>query len=321
MTDVGIKPFLCEMIDKASIRGEWEKWLRSLELYLAAEEISEKEISEKKKKRDKLLHLGGAQLQEVAFNLPGAIESKDPTQDKDIFKILVDKLTEYFSPKRNSVFERHVFRSLKPHEGEMFNKFILRIRHQATKCTFGKDTQEATDINMIDKIIDHWAPQDLRKKLLEKERTLDEVIEICQIQEQIGSQAMVISASSELNLPGEMVNKISFRNKKVNEECTRCGRRGHTSESRECPAKNAKCNKCNLQGHFALRCKTKMKRKIETTKVKSGRKQAKTEINCIDQFDSDSERQTKEESENNDLIVSKLTIINRNFTGNQRTPR
>lgn len=135
MTDVGIKPFLCEMIEKASIRGEWEKWLRSLELYLAAEEIGEK-----KKKRDKLLHLGGAQLQEVAFNLSGAIE-EDPTQDKDIFKILVDKLTEYFSPTRNSVFELHVFRSLKPHEGEMFNKFVLRIRHQATKCTFGKNTR------------------------------------------------------------------------------------------------------------------------------------------------------------------------------------
>lgn len=118
MTDTGVNPFLCDTIDKASIRGEWEKRLRSLELYLAAEEISDK-----KKKRDKLLHLGGIQLQEVAFNLYGAVETDDPQQGKDIYKVLVEKLTEYFSPKRNSVFERHIFRSLKPNEGETFINF------------------------------------------------------------------------------------------------------------------------------------------------------------------------------------------------------
>lgn len=67
------------------------------------------------------------------------------------------------------------------------------MRQQTIKCTFGKDTQEAIDINMIDKIIDHWAPQKLKKKLLEKERTLDETIEICQIYEQIGNQTTWIS--------------------------------------------------------------------------------------------------------------------------------
>lgn len=83
-TESGIKAFLCDNIDKALIRGEWEKRLRSLELYLVAEEITDK-----KKKRDKLLHWGSIQLQEVAFNLPGAIETDDSQQDKDVFKILV----------------------------------------------------------------------------------------------------------------------------------------------------------------------------------------------------------------------------------------
>jgi len=38
--ETGIKPFLCEAFDKWVIRGNWEKWLRSLELYSASEDIT-----------------------------------------------------------------------------------------------------------------------------------------------------------------------------------------------------------------------------------------------------------------------------------------
>ena len=41
MTDSGIKTFACDTIDKAVIRTEWGKWVRSLELYLASEEITD----------------------------------------------------------------------------------------------------------------------------------------------------------------------------------------------------------------------------------------------------------------------------------------
>ena len=83
-------------------------------------------------------------------------------------------MSEYFSPKQNSTFERHIFRNIKPENGENFNKFLLRIRHQ-TKRSFGIDENESKEINVKDKIIDSWALLDLKKKILEKERTLEEV--------------------------------------------------------------------------------------------------------------------------------------------------
>lgn len=67
-----LKPFLCDSIDKSLLRNEWEKWLRSFTLYLAAEDITDDG-----KKRNKLLHLGGPQLQEVVFNIPGALVKRD----------------------------------------------------------------------------------------------------------------------------------------------------------------------------------------------------------------------------------------------------
>jgi len=62
MTDSVIKPFLGEVIDKAILRNEWEKWLRAFTIYLEAEGIDTE-----KQKRSKLLLLGGVQLQSVVY--------------------------------------------------------------------------------------------------------------------------------------------------------------------------------------------------------------------------------------------------------------
>lgn len=153
-----IKPFLCEAIDKSLLRHEWEKWLRSFTLYSAAEEITDKV-----KKKNKLLHLGGSQLQEVVFNIPGALVEVDGKEEINIYDVLVEKLNEYFSPKRNTTFERHLFRNITSIEGENFNKFLLRLRQQVAKCSFGKTKEEIEEISIKDKIIDSWAPLDLKK--------------------------------------------------------------------------------------------------------------------------------------------------------------
>ncbi|XP_054736166.1 uncharacterized protein LOC129243060 [Anastrepha obliqua] len=246
MMNPSVAPFLCDVMDKSIIRTEWEKWLRSLTLYLETEDITTAS-----KKRSKLLHLGGTQLQEVVYNIPDAlVEAKEGV---DPYEVLVGKLTQHFSPKRNSTFERHLFRSLKPVEGETLNKFILKLRGQAAKCQFGKTEKEVIETNIKDKLIDAWAPIDLKKRLLEKEHDLTQVIEMCQIHESIKSQTTTMGSDVvPLN-----VNKIANKTNFDTAECDRCGRKGHTRNNFNCPAKNAKCNKCMLQGHFAVKCKTK----------------------------------------------------------------
>ncbi|XP_058977362.1 uncharacterized protein K02A2.6-like [Musca domestica] len=252
MSSVAISPFLCDAIDKALLRTEWEKWYRSFSIYLDAEEIKDTA-----KKRNKLLYLGGTQLQEVVYNIPGAlVESDDTTGGVDVFKILVEKLNVYFSPERNSTFERHLFRSLKPEGGECLNKFLVRLRNQAAKCHFGETKHEILGINIKDKLIDNWAPNDLKKRLLEKEYTLTETIEMCHAHEQINNQ----TETMKLGNVSIDINKIESKNQQI--ECGRCGRQGHEGTSIDCPAKNSKCNKCGLIGHFARKCKSKgLKRK------------------------------------------------------------
>ncbi|XP_074032658.1 uncharacterized protein [Leptinotarsa decemlineata] len=281
----GIRPFLCDTIEKASIRTEWQKWVRAFQLYLDSENIQNSS-----RKRNKLLHLGGVQLQEVAYNIPGAVAEHNEDGNNDVFKILVDALTKYFSPLQNSTFERHTFRNIKPGEGETLNKFLIRLRQQATKCSFGNTADEATEINIKDKIIDHWAPLELKKKLLEKERTLEEIIDLCQVHEQITDQSRAMDAGT-INLPGTSVNKISVRDQGI-QECFRC-RGNHLGTSSNCPAKNSRCHKCDLVGHFASKCKTKQ-RKRPYSGGNNGFKRKRgtsSRVNYLDQQTSDEENQ------------------------------
>ncbi|XP_054745691.1 uncharacterized protein LOC129250071 [Anastrepha obliqua] len=245
------KPFLCNNIDKSLLRSEWEKWFRSLSLYLQCEDINDAV-----KRRNKLLHLGGPQLQEVIFNILGAVVDVDEINKNDVYNISVGKLNEFFSPKRNSTFERHLFRNLSPLEGEDFNTFLLRLR----QCEYGSTKAEIESNCLKDKLIDSWASIDLKKKLLEKEQSLDEVISAWQIHEQINKQSQSMTAKTN----SEVVNKITAKHQPVKgnvNECERCGKYGHMQSDVNCPARKSKCNKCGLIGHFARKCKTKAQKR------------------------------------------------------------
>uniref|UniRef100_A0ABD2WZD1 Uncharacterized protein n=1 Tax=Trichogramma kaykai TaxID=54128 RepID=A0ABD2WZD1_9HYME len=207
-------------------------------------------IEEAKKKRDRLLHYGGTQLQEVAYSLPDPVVDTAP-EGNDVFQVLVQKLSDYFSPAQNLTFERHVFRKIKPESEENFEKFLLRVRHAAKRCSFGKNETESSELNMKDLIIDNWASLNLKKAILEKEHTLDQVIELCLIYEQITNQSASMRAStSQVLTNSSYVNKINYQGNKKAKNCSRCGRMRH-GNNQVCPAKDVKCHTCGLKGHYA----------------------------------------------------------------------
>src|SRR5436190_9827865 len=89
--------------DPTSVGIRWEKWKRALEIYLLA-----LNIDNPLKKRATLLHTGGLPLQEIYYNIPGA--HIDEAEGIDVYKIALDKLDGYFSPKQSKNYERHLFR-------------------------------------------------------------------------------------------------------------------------------------------------------------------------------------------------------------------
>jgi hypothetical protein len=203
MSKDAIKPFLCLSMDQAIIRIEWEKWKRAFDICAEANEITNY-----KKLRTLLLHLGGVELQEIYFNLPDANVAYDEKENNNVLEVALVKLDEYFTPKRISSVERSLFREMKLNDEENINQFMVRLRQQTAKCNFGSSAEESLQINLKDKIIDCCKSLELKKRLLEKEFFLNEVIVMCHVHEQVNNQARL--SNLELNATG--VNKIKINN-------------------------------------------------------------------------------------------------------------
>lgn len=168
------------------------------------------------------------------------------------------------------------------------------MRQQASKCQFGSNAQEATEINLKDKIVDNWATVELKKKLLEKERSLKEIIELCQVHEQIGNQSAVMNVvGSEPSTSCSTVNKLNFRSRQqVKDLCTRCGKPGHSKNVKDCPAIRAECRKCGLIGHFAFHCRTRVKKRPTSPNSRNS-KRKRFNVNWVEVKDSNSPPETK----------------------------
>ncbi|XP_022836441.1 uncharacterized protein LOC111363813 [Spodoptera litura] len=245
--------------DSSSVGLRWEKWKRSLRIYLEAADITTPV-----KKRATLLVLGGGALQEIFYNLPGA--NVGPEHDADLFEVAIDKLNDYFLPKQNKSFERHIFRLIKQDEGESFEKFLIKLRDQAAKCKF-----EKPDDHIIDQILEKCLSMELRKKMLTMGDgiTLDQVITVANTLEivnfQLDSYEQKEKTKNEVNAVrsrsrdnfGSTKEGKEYNQEKRTSKCTRCGNFAHVSQCLPCPAKDKKCNGCGKLGHYQRCCRTK----------------------------------------------------------------
>lgn len=278
--------------DTTSVGLRWEKWKRSLQIYLEAVNITNPS-----KQRATLLVLGGIALQEIYFNLPGA--NVEPSDNVNVFEVAINKLDEHFLPKQNKAYERHIFRLIKQEESESFDKFLIRLRNQAEKCKFDKP-----DEHIIDQIIGKCLSSELRKKILTmgEDITLDKVTTLANTLEIVNYQ-LESYEKKEKTVTNE-VNAIQSRNKdntkytkrgraEANEEkktkCSRCAGPAHISPGYSCPAKTKKCHGCGKLGHYQRCCRSKydhQKRKAEKTQDGSRnnykRQRKETTVNSLD---------------------------------------
>ena len=174
-------------------------------------------------------------------------------------------LENYFKPKLNVPYERHAFRQMSQKPDETIDQFIVRLRMKA-------DTYDFIDANAIEEqlreqVIEKCHSNQLSHKLLAKGRTLT----LAQLQDT--SRTFEDSERSARSMEGGLASRLTRCRLTVGgaiqlQQSTKrvvhqvnisfaCGRTGHIAKDPQCPAKNQKCRKWHMMGHFQIRCKSK----------------------------------------------------------------
>nr|XP_029711593.1 uncharacterized protein LOC109417227 [Aedes albopictus] len=271
--------FRCEDIAKARLHHEWKDWKSGLERYFDANDITDQY-----KKRAKLLYLGGPQLDKVFTNLPDGNKFPLVATEKRFYDVAIAALDNYFQPVKQDILERRRLRQMKQLPGEKFSHYMVRLRQQAALCGFDKypkSTQRVlTEMMITDVIVEGCLSVELRRRMLLKDRTLDEIEEIATGLEGVDSQIQDLAGKSNDLQDGAKMYRVRDRSSqgfrrpplhtsrtdmgryrgrqlpRSNIVCFNCGRSGHIATSDSCPAKGKQCRNCKRMGHFDYTCKS-----------------------------------------------------------------
>jgi hypothetical protein len=106
-----------------------------------------------------LLYLAGPEVETIFATL------SDTGNDDECDKA-VEKLTEYFAPKQNVLYERHRFRQAKQRVDESIDQLHTRLRHLGATCDF-----DDLDDEIRTQIVEHCRSTRLRRKALRDDKT------------------------------------------------------------------------------------------------------------------------------------------------------
>lgn len=252
---------------------KWKNWLKSFEYCLNAGKVTSEE-----EKFALLLHFAGPKIQEIYDALPQKEEEKDEISGPwasgyvlgSKYEDAISRLDEFFLPKKNSTYERHMFRQIRQKESEPFANFAIRLRIQAEKCDYG----DALETNVKEMVISNCRSDKMRRDLMKitimrAEATLDDILKVAKATEGLYEQEKPFKQNTNTTSTSTMVddvNKIETKkpwvkrnqtNNRDDGECTRCGHSNHKANDPKCPAKGQRCHKCNGRDHFMRKCRSK----------------------------------------------------------------
>ncbi|XP_063907802.1 uncharacterized protein LOC135125945 [Zophobas morio] len=252
---LGISPL--EM--SGNLAENWKFWVQKFQNYLVASETIKK--SEELQCAQLRHYIGDEGLRifntfEIEADKKGKIGN------------LIEKFTEYFTPKTNLVYQRHKFLTRKQTQGETTQYYVTELKNLAKNCKWGEIENDLICNVLICGLIS----EKLRKRLLEdSEMKLDKAIRVCLSVEESQKQNQEISEKGEIGIvrarqkcsgAGGYSDGKSRAGEKVwktkkgsnNSKTTKCQRCGYNHEKKRCPAYTKQCSECGAYGHFKKMC-------------------------------------------------------------------
>ena len=270
-----------------SIPAGWTQWLRRFERYICAARLND---ASDKEKAMLLTYCMGGEVEDVLTSL---CLSEEDLQDYTAVK---QKLSEYFLPRKNVIFERARFNRRCQEEGETALDFITDLHRLSEYCEYGNLRQELIRDRIVVGIRDRGLSETLQ---LDNSLTLSKAKQtVCQKEEVRKQQQLIRPATGALEVPRDAAGTdvAALHNFKPGPSpsqeaptgwrCGWCG--GSQRHSRKnCKAKDATCHKCHRSGHFAVVCRQRGIRQVESAPMAM-----QSDVNCVGTSESATKRDT-----------------------------
>ena len=245
-----VTPFDCSSPEK------WEQWKRGFDYYLVAANITDEG-----RKVALLLHMGGSELQELFYAI------SEPDVKIESLKQAIAILDKHLLPRKNVIYERHVFRRETQRQDEGVDAFVARLRKLSRSCEYGVLQEDMIRDQVVDKCCSHKLrcallrePQLTLTSAVSIARTFEEVNKQAEVMESDGLRESSIAEAQAVSHSGQRRYSSAGRKREepVNgtgerEKCSHCGRRNHDSEN--CFSQNRKCFNCGKVGHLQNMCR------------------------------------------------------------------
>jgi hypothetical protein len=235
--------------DVQSLGLRWSRWLQRFDNYLLAADIKTDA-----RKKAVLLHLAGERVYEIYLTL------EDDQATSTTYDELKEKLVSKFAPKKNREYERFRFRKAAQNSTETLDQYYTRLRQLSTNCEF-----DHRDDELKSQLVLGCRSSALRRKALEEDKNLDELLKIGRTSEAAAIQIKEIEQVdrndsvqvAEVNKLHKNRDKGHNHNHKdrIQKQCFKCGKEYPHEGS--CPAKGRECNNCHKMNHFASMCRLK----------------------------------------------------------------
>lgn len=244
--------------EAGQLADKWKSWRETVTLYtdLAMQDKPEKE------KCQTILYLIGEEGRKIYHTW------QIPEEERDKVAPLLERFTNYCTPKANITLERYKFNTTSQAEGESVEEYATKLRKLSKNCNYGKLEDEL----VRDRLIVGLRDNSLKERLLrESTLTLDTALQMCKIEEISKSGMGLLDSQHRMSVqtlqrkkssPSPKVYNPSTKHKPKNRSslktqpkkfCTNCG--GSPHPFLQCPARNQTCNYCKKLHHFKKVCR------------------------------------------------------------------
>ena len=175
--------------DPSSLSQRWKSWKWHFKIYVAALNIND-DIQ----KRAVLLYQAGYATQENFGTIP---------ETGDDFATAMEKLDNYFTPKKNMTYKIFQFRKAVQQSRETVDQFANRLRKLASTCEFTRLAKELKST-----IIQNCQSKRLRRVALCEDLSLDALLDKARSQEASEEQAEGIE---QMQLTSKAVNVLQYK--------------------------------------------------------------------------------------------------------------